>query len=117
MIKLDAAFITAATSVFNGVTTTTTTDTLRVSYAELDLVGGSIMAMVERGTISGSPSAFTPNMSKLRIQLNGNGTFSSQDGSWQGKVDPAVVQAFVAALTTALQTFVLGAGVVTGTQV
>jgi len=56
-------------------------------------------------------------MPKLRIQLNADGTFSSQDGSWQGKVDPAVVQAFVAALTTALQTFVLGAGVVTGTQV
>ena len=115
MIKLDAAYVTAVTSVFNGVTSTETTDTLRVSYAELDFVGGSFMAMVERGMVVNG--LFTPNLSKLRIQLNAGGTFASTDGSWKGTVPVEAVQGFVTGLISAFQAFVLGAGVVTGTVV
>lgn len=112
MITLAPQYITSATRTFNGQTITNTTDTMRISYAELDLVGGSVMCMVERGTVIGG--AFTPNMSKLRIQLNADGTFASTDGSWSGTVPVAVVQGFVSGLTSAFQQFVLGAGAVQG---
>ena len=117
MIKLAPAFITAATSVMDGVTTSETTDTLRVSYVEIDFTLVTVMAMVERGTLEGSPSVFTPNMPTLRIQLNANGTFASTDGSWTGSIPVASAQAFVATLTAVFQAFILGAGAVTGTQI
>lgn len=115
MIRLDAIYVTAVTSVFNGVTSTATTDTLRVSYAELDLVGGNVMAMVQRGTVVND--VFTANMPQLRIQLNADGTFASQDGSWAGSIPVEVAQGFVQGLTSAFQAFVLGSGAVTGTAV
>lgn len=132
MIRLDTAFITAVTSVFNGVTSTTTTDTLRVSYAELDLIGGNVMAMVERGyvtpavtasaegvtpVVAAAPATFVATLPKLRIQLSADGKFSSTDGSWAGTIDPAVSAGFVASLRAGFEAFVLGSGAVTGTTV
>lgn len=114
MIKLDATFITTATTIMNGVTTTAITDTLRIAYVELDFNSGSVMALVERGTLVNS--VFVPNMDRLRIQLNPDGTFSSTDGTWKGAVPPAVVQGFIAQLAGAFQSFILGAGAITGTQ-
>jgi hypothetical protein len=113
MIKLDTAFVTTDTSVIGGVQTVASTDTLRVSYVELNLIGGSVMAMVERGTLI--DSVFTPNMFKLRIELHADGNFSSTDGSWKGSVPAAVVAGFVQQLRGAFEAFVLGAGAVTGT--
>jgi hypothetical protein len=114
MIKLDAAYIKAVTSVFDGVTSTSITDTLEVSYAEIDFVVGNVMAMVQRGTVING--VFTPNLEQLRIQLNADGTFASTDGTWVGAIPAAVAAGFVAQLTAGFQAFILGAGKVTGTQ-
>jgi hypothetical protein len=115
MIKLDAHFVTTATTVMEGVTTTNITDTLRIAYVELDLNSGSVMAMLDRGTLVNG--VFVTNQPKLRIQLNSDGTFASTDGAWTGTVPVGAVQGFLALLAGAFQSFVLGAGAVTGTQV
>ena len=117
MIKLDTAFITTATSVMYGVTSVVITDTMRVSYVEIDFTSGSVMAMVERGTMVGSPAVFTPNMEKLRVQLNADGTFASTNGALTGSIPVQIANGFLASLTAAFQAFVLGAGAVSGTQI
>jgi len=120
----------------NGVASTNVTDTLRISYAEINLVSGSVMAFIERGTVTPAvaavaasapgvtpvvaavaavPATFVANMPKLRVQLNADGTFASTDGSWKGSVPAATAAAFVTALQNALEAFVLAAGLITGT--
>ena len=49
MIRLDTNSTTTATSTRNGVTQTSVTDTLVVKYVELNLVQGSILAIIDRG--------------------------------------------------------------------
>jgi len=113
MITLSAASTTTIQDTFNGQVKTITTDTLFVSYAELSFASGSIMAIIQRGTMVGTPPVFVPNMSPLRVQLNADGTFASTDGTWTGATTSA--PALIASLKSTLDNFVLGAGKVTGT--
>jgi hypothetical protein len=115
MITLSAASTTTIQDTFNGLVKTTTTDTLFVSYAELDFASSAIMAIIQRGTMVGTPPAFVPNMPSLRVQLNADGTFASTDGTWTGTT--ASAPALIAALKSMLDNFVLGSGKVTGTAV
>src|ERR1035437_5090079 len=99
----------------NGFVTNTVTDTLRVSYVEISFEAGSVMAMVQRGTMV--DGKFVSNMSQLRIQLNADGSFSSQDGTWTGSVPPQVAAGFVGQLKAGFDAFILGAGRVDGKAV
>jgi hypothetical protein len=71
MITLSPASITTTTAVFNEVSTVTTTDTLRVSYVELNLPAGSVVAMLDRGTMV--DGIFTPNQPRLRVDVAADG--------------------------------------------
>ena len=113
MIKLDAASTTTSTSVFQGATTTTVTDTLFVSYVELGFESGSVVAMVQRGTMVNG--IFTPNQSQLRINVNPDGTFASQDGTWSGTLPNWSVA--LKALAASLDGLLLSAGLVSGTAI
>ena len=111
MIKLDTTFQTVQSSTFHGVTTTVTTDTLFVSSVRIDFTTGALYATILKGT--GTP--FVCNLPPVEVCVNPDGSFISQDGSWSGSC-PAVV-ALVAQLRAAFDGFILGSGVVTGTQI
>ena len=131
MINLDPVSITTASATMNGVVTNTVTDTLRVSYVEISFEAGSVMAMVQRGTMVATPavdatdttpaipagSEFVENMPQLRIQLNADGSFSSTNGVWAGSVPPQVAAGFVGQLKAGFDAFILGAGKVDGKAV
>ena len=110
MIKLDPSFVTTIQTTMGGVTSIATADTLRVSYAELDLTNGNVMVMADQGALVNS--VFIPSISRLRIQFNADGTFSSSDGSWSGSIDTS---ALVAQLKATLDQFILTSGKITGT--
>ena len=112
MIKLSPASITTTTAVFNGVTSTTVTDTLVVSYVELNLPAGSVVAMLDRGTMV--DGVFTPDQPRLRVDVQADGTFLSQDGAWSGTLPNWSVA--LKALASSLDGLLLSAGLVTGTQ-
>ena len=112
-IKLDAAFVTTSTAVFNGVTTTTTTDVLQVSYVELGFVSGSVTAFVQKGTMV--DGVFTPNMPQIRVDVSPDGTFHSSDGAWSGTIPNWA--ATLATLRAPFDGLLLGVGLVTGTAV
>jgi hypothetical protein len=113
MITLSPASITTTTAVFNEVSTVTTTDTLRVSYVELNLPAGSVVAMLDRGTMV--DGVFTPNQPRLRVDVAADGTFRSNDGVWQGTLPNWSVA--LKALAASLDGLLLGSGLVTGTAV
>ena len=113
MITLSPASTTTSTAVFNGVSTVTTTDTLLISYMELSFPSGSVTAMVQRGTMVNG--IFTPNQSQLRINVNPDGTFASQDGTWSGILPNWA--ATYAALLLSFENLLLTSGLVTGTAV
>jgi hypothetical protein len=111
MIKLDAASTTTNVATFNGKDTKTVTDTLVVSYVELNLPAGSVVAMLERGTMV--DGVFTPDQPRLRVDVQADGTFLSQDGAWAGQL-PNWPKA-LGALASSLDGLLLSAGLVTGT--
>lgn len=111
MITLSPASITTETSVFNGATTVKVTDTLLITYMELSFVAGSVMAMIERGTMVNG--VFTPNQPKLRVEVQPDGTFASQDGTWFGTLSNWA--ATYAALAVNFENLLLSSGLVTGT--
>ena len=111
MIKLDAASTTTSTSVFQGATTTTVTDTLFVSYVELGFGSGSIVAMIQRGTVV--DGVFTPKQPQLRVDVSADGTFRSNDGNWSGTLPNWA--ATLKAIAGQLDGLLLSAGLVSGT--
>ena len=111
MIKLDAASTTTNVATFNGKATTMVTDTLLVSYVELNLPAGSVVAMLDRGTMVAG--VFTPNQPRLRVDVAADGTFRSQDGQWSGTL-PNWSTALTA-LASSLDGLLLSAGLVSGT--
>ena len=111
MIKLDTAFQTVASSTFNGVTTTVTTDTLFVSAVRIDFTTGALYATIRKG--SGAP--FSDTIDAMEICVNPDGSFISSDGTWSGSVDSA--PALVASLKMTFDQFILASGKVTGTIV
>jgi hypothetical protein len=111
MITLSPASITTTTAVFNGTTLVTTTDILIVSYVELNLPAGSVVAMIDRGTMV--EGVFTPNQPRLRVDVDADGTFRSQDGVWSGTL-PDWSKA-LPALASSLDGLLLSAGLVSGT--
>ena len=113
MIKLDASSTTTSTAVFNGVSTVTTTDTLLISYMELSFPMGSVTVMVQRGTMVNG--VFTPNLSQLRINVNPDGTFASQDGTWSGTLPNWA--ATLKVIAGQFDGLLLSAGLVSGTAI
>ena len=111
MIKLDPKYQTVLQSSFNGGVFTAVTDTLFVSNVRIDFTTGAMYATIQKGT--GIP--FVSNLPPTELCVNPDGSFISQDGSWSGSC-PAVV-ALVAQLRAAFDGFILGSGVVTGTQI
>ena len=87
MIRLNDNFKTVSTDVFNGATTTKTTDTLRISYVELGFESGSVTAFIQKGTVV--DGVFTENMPKIRVDIASDGSFRSNDGNWSGKIGRA----------------------------
>jgi hypothetical protein len=110
MIKLDAAYVTTVQKTLGGVSQTTTTDTLFVSDVRIDFTTGAMYATIRRGT--GTP--FANNMDILQITVNPDGSFISQDGTWQGSV--ASAPALVSSLKSQFDGFILASGKVTGTS-
>lgn len=113
MIKLSAPSTTTVTSVFNGVTSVFITDTLHVSYVELNLPAGQVSAMIQRGTMVNG--VFTMTQPQLRVNINPDGTFHSQDGAWSGTL-PNWSTA-LATIAASFDNLLLSAGLVTGTEV
>ena len=113
MIKLDAASTTTSTSVFQGATTTTVTDTLFVSYVELGFESGSIVAMIQRGTVV--DGVFTPKQPQLRVDVSADGTFRSNDGNWSGTLPNWA--ATLKVIAGQFDGLLLSAGLVQGTAV
>jgi hypothetical protein len=120
MITLDAKSSTTSTTVFDGVTTTTTTDTLFVSYIEIDFMSGTVSAFIQKGFVDKS-GVFNPTLPKIRVNVNPDGSFSSQDpadrngGVWSGVIpnwSPTL-----AAIAAPFDGMVAGAGLVTGTAI
>lgn len=111
MITLNAASITTNTSVFNSKPTVTVTDTLLISYMELNFPAGSVTAMIQRGTMVNG--VFTPSQPQLRVNVNPDGTFASTDGQWTGTLPNWV--ATYAALALNFENLLLSAGLVAGT--
>ena len=113
MIALATQDQTTSTTVFNGVTTTSQTDTLFVSYIEINFESGTVSAFIQKGTVVNG--AFVCNLPKIRVNVNPDGTFSSSDGLWTGAIpnwSPTL-----AALAAPLDGLVVGAGLVAGTTV
>lgn len=113
MITLSPESITTSTAVFNGVTSTSVTDTLFVSYVELGFASGSVCAMIQKGTMV--DGVFTPNMPQIRVDVQPDGSFLSNDGAWSGTIPNWA--ATLAALRAPFDGLLLGSGLVTGTAV
>jgi hypothetical protein len=122
MISLAPQYVTSVTSTFNGVATTATTDTMKVSYIEIDFNRGTLRAKIQRGTIvypDGFPSVeavFTPNMKELWVNVAADGSFTSQDGSWVGAAGALNIAAMLNGLTLALDGALLASGAVQGAE-
>ena len=113
MILLDTNSVTTSTSTRNGQTTTTTMDTLLVRYVEMNLVEGSILAIIDRGQVI--DGAFVATDTPLWVDVRADGSFSSRDGVWTGKVDSA--PQITAGLKAAFDGFLLASGAVNGKAV
>lgn len=113
MITLNSNYATSITSTFNGVSTTTVTDTLFVSYVELGFESGSVTAMIKRGTMVNG--VFTENQPMLRVDVQPDGTFRSNDGVWIGTIPNWTVA--LAQLKAPFDGLLLSAGLVQGTAV
>ena len=110
MITLDINSVTTATSTRNGQTTTTTMDTLVVRYVEMNLIEGSILAIIDRGQVI--DTQFTATDTPLWVDVKSDGSFASRDGAWTGKVDSA--PQITAGLKAAFDGFLLASGAVSG---
>jgi hypothetical protein len=110
MITLDAASQTTYSSTRNGKTATETVDTLIVRYVELNLVEGSILAIIDRGTMV--EGKFVTGDTSLWVDVHPDGSFSSRDGAWVGNV--ASAGQITAGLKAAFDGFLLASGAVTG---
>ena len=113
MITLSPASITTSTATFNGVSTVTTTDTLFVSYVELGFESGSVVAMIQKGTMV--DGVFTQNMPKTRVDVASDGSFRSTDGNWSGTIPNWT--ATLASLRAPFDGLLLSVGLVQGTAV
>jgi len=113
-IKLDAASQTSYTTTRNGKTQTDTVDTLVVRYVEMNLTAGSILAIIDRGTVSPDGN-FVAVDTPLWVDVRSDGTFSSRDGAWQDNIKAA--EQITAGLKAAFDGFLLASGAITGTAV
>ena|ERR1035437_2661345 len=113
MIRLDAASTTTASSTRGGKTLTAVTDTLVVRYVEMNLIEGSLLAIIDRGQVV--DGNFVSTDVSLWVDVRADGTFSSRDGAWTGTVSTAGT--IVAGLKAAFDQFLLAGGAVTGTAV
>jgi hypothetical protein len=115
MITLGTPYITTTTSTLGGQTNTSITDTLFVSYVEINFNPASIRAKIQRGTkVNG---VFTPNIPDVWVNVNPDGSFTSTDGSFQGATGALNVAALSAGLTAAFDGAILGSGAVTGSEI
>jgi hypothetical protein len=113
MITLSPASITTSTAVFNGVTSTSVTDKLFVSYVELGFESGSVCAMIQKGSMV--DGKFVSNLPQIRVDVASDGTFRSNDGLWAGTIPNWT--ATLASLRAPFDGLLLGSGLVTGTAV
>lgn len=112
MIKLDTAYTTTISHTFGTTTVAATTDTLFVRSVTQDFTTGAMYATVQRGTVDAT-GKFVSNYPDMQLTINPDGSFISQDGTWQGTV--ATAPTLVANLKTQFDQFVLASGKVTGT--
>ena len=113
MIHLDTASTTTASSTRGGKTVTVQTDTLVVRYVEMNLIEGSILAIIDRGQVV--DGKFVSTDVPLWVDVKPDGSFTSRDGAWAGTVSTAGT--IVQGLKAAFDGFLLAGGVVTGTAV
>jgi hypothetical protein len=114
MITLSTPYVTTTTSTLGGQTNTSVTDTLFVSYVEINFSPASIRAKIQRGTrVAG---IFTQNISDVWVTVNADGSFTSSDGSFQGPAGALSVAALVSGLSTAFDGTILASGAITGTE-
>jgi hypothetical protein len=113
LITLDTNSVTTASSTRGGKTTTSTMDTLVVRYVEMNLVEGSILAIIDRGQVV--DGKFIATDTPLWVDVQPDGSFASRDGAWVGKVDSA--PQITAGLKAAFDGFLLASGAVQGKAV
>src|ERR1019366_6491073 len=89
---------------------TTTVDTFVVRYVEVNLVGGSVLAIIDQGQVV--DGTFVVNGS-LWVDIHPDGSFTSRDGSFVGTGAAGTI---VSGLKTSLEGFLLASGAVTGTS-
>lgn len=73
MIKLDASSQTTYSASRGGQTLTNTVDTLVVRYVEMNLVEGSILAIIDRGTVVNVPAVISEGTPEIPAVLDGDG--------------------------------------------
>ena len=113
MIALAMQDQTTSTTVFNGVTTTSQTDTLFVSYIEINFESGTVSAFIQKGTVVNG--AFVCNLPKIRVDVQPDGSFRSNDGNWSGTIPNWT--ATLAQLRAPFDGLLLGVGLVQGTAI
>lgn len=114
MITLSTPYVTTTTSTLGGQTNTAVTDTLFISYVEVNFSPAFIRAKIQRGTMVAG--IFTPNIPDVWVNVNPDGSFTSSDGSFQGPAGTLSVAALASGLSTAFDGTILASGVVTGTE-
>jgi hypothetical protein len=93
----------------NGVSVATVTDVLNVSYTEQGFDSGSLVIMLQNGTII--DGTFTANMPQVRVDVSSDGSYRTSDGrsgtfpNWK---------AALASLRAPLDGLLLSAGLASG---
>lgn len=113
MIQLGAQDVTTTTKIFNGVTNNNVTDTLFVSYIEISFESGTVTAMIKRGTVVNG--AFVANIPDLRVNVSPDGSFTTPDGSWSGRIPNWVPS--LAAIAAPFDNLLLSTGVISGAEI
>ena len=114
MITLSTPYVTTTTATIAGQTQTSVTDTLFVSYVEINFTPAAIRAKIQRG--HADSTGFTANLSDVWVIVNPDGSFNSSDGSFSGAAGSLNVTALIAGLTAAFDGAILASGVVQGTE-
>lgn len=88
------------------------TDTLYVQNVDIDFSNGSMSALIARGTFANG--VFGQNYPAVRVVVNPDGSFLSDDGKWKGNLGSTATN-LIAQLRATFDQFVLAAGLVQGT--
>lgn len=101
MIKLSTPLVTTVVTSINGQSQSTVTDTLLISQIQIDFQRPTLRAGIQRGTVVNG--VFQPTMTPVNININRDGSFRSDDGSWSGTLNlTALISSLAASFDSTL---------------